>query len=102
MGAVLMAILTEFAGRIVMVDNWATYLLPHNYAYAKVKTTAGPISAEWTSNSLGFHDREHERRKPPSGTRVVCIGDSFLDQPTTKIRVIRPIFILCGEASPHE
>ncbi len=74
-------VLLELALKFVMIPCWPTYFLRHHYPYARVSTATGPVTAEWTANSQGFHDKEQPFRKPPGEFRIVTIGDSFLDGP---------------------
>ena len=77
----LLQLLLESGLALFMVPVWPTYFLPHHYPNYSVKTTAGPVSASWVSNSQGFHDIEHKTGKQSENIRIVTIGDSFLDGP---------------------
>ncbi len=44
---------------------------------AGVHTKPGSFATTFRTNSHGLRDREHPLEKPPSGTRIVVVGDSF-------------------------
>lgn len=78
---IIIQVLVEFGLKFVMVPVWPTYFLPHHYPASKIQTAAGTVSANWISNSQGFHDVEHDFGKIANKVRIVTIGDSFLDGP---------------------
>ncbi|MCP4213182.1 MAG: SGNH/GDSL hydrolase family protein [bacterium] len=78
---VVIAVIVELFAWFVMIDSWPTYFLKHNYPGVEVKTTSGPVSGSWTTNSMGFHDKDRDFEKEKGEYRVVAIGDSFLDGP---------------------
>jgi hypothetical protein len=83
--------------RAVLIDCPPAYWLPWQVPHAQVVADVESVQARWTTNSLGFHDREHERHKAAGARRVVCLGDSFLDGPTQ-----RPLPSVLEERLPHE
>jgi hypothetical protein len=68
--------------RVLLVDCPTTYWLPQHAPRTDVVARLGTRRHEWTTNSLGFHDRDHARAPASGARRIVCIGDSFLDGPT--------------------
>lgn len=77
---VLVLALLELTLSLIMYPL-PTYVIRHNYPNDKVETTSGIVSASWTSNNLGFHDRDHKRGKLKNTSRILAVGDSFLDGP---------------------
>ncbi len=73
-------LLLEWLAAFVMLPM-PSYLFDHHFPYAKVESTAGPVSATWVANSRGFHDVEHASGKVKGRVRIVTIGDSFLAGP---------------------
>lgn len=78
---ILFQILLEIGLKFIMVPAWPTYFLPRHYPNSVIQTTAGPVFAEWITNSQGFHDKEHDFGRSADNVRIVTIGDSFLDGP---------------------
>lgn len=76
----LLLVVLEVSLSVVM-HPLPTYAIRHNYPGDRVKTAAGPVSAEWVANALGFHDRDHRKGKIKDTTRILMVGDSFLDGP---------------------
>ena len=71
--------------RFLLLDCPPAYWLPSHAPHRNVTAIVGSIRAEWTTNSLGFHDREHAIAAPSGARRLVCIGDSFLEGPALAV-----------------